>query len=87
MRTSEIRRAFLDYFGANGHAVEPSAPLVPRDDPTLLFVNAGMVPFKPYFLGEAPPPGDNMAAGEVVTITLDFKDPGYEASGFVIDFF
>jgi predicted Zn finger-like uncharacterized protein len=39
------------------------------------------------YLGEAPPPGDNMAAGEVVTITLDFKDPGYEASGFVIDFF
>ena len=39
------------------------------------------------YLGEAPPPKDIMAAGEVVTITLDFKDPGYEASGFVIDFF
>ena len=39
------------------------------------------------YLGEVPPPGDNMAAGEVVTIKLDFKDPGYEASGFVIDFF
>ena len=39
------------------------------------------------YLGEAPPSGDIMAAGEVVTIALDFKDPGYEASGFVIDFF
>ena len=49
--TNEIRRSFLDYFGRNGHDVEPSAPLVPYNDPTLMFVNAGMVPFKNVFTG------------------------------------
>jgi alanyl-tRNA synthetase len=53
---AEIRSLFLDYFRANGHAVVPSAPLVPQDDPTLLFVNAGMAPFKNYFTGAAAPP-------------------------------
>ena len=47
----DIRRAFLDYFAAAGHVVVPSAPLVPQNDPTLLFVNAGMVPFKNVFTG------------------------------------
>jgi alanyl-tRNA synthetase len=54
---NEIRKAFLGYFGARGHAVVQSAPLVPRDDPTLLFVNAGMVPFKNIFTGAETPPG------------------------------
>ena len=49
--TNDIRRSFLDYFGANGHEVVPSAPLVPHNDPTLMFVNAGMVPFKNVFTG------------------------------------
>ena len=49
--TNDIRRSFLDYFGANGHAIVPSAPLVPHNDPTLMFVNAGMVPFKNVFTG------------------------------------
>ena len=48
---NDIRRAYLDYFAAAGHAVVPSAPLVPRNDPSLLFVNAGMVPFKNVFTG------------------------------------
>ncbi len=47
----DIRSAFLDYFAARGHEVVPSAPLVPQNDPTLLFVNAGMVPFKNLFTG------------------------------------
>ncbi len=51
MTTAEIRRAFLDYFAEQDHEVVPSAPLVPQDDPTLLFVNAGMVPFKDVFTG------------------------------------
>ncbi|HQS97345.1 MAG: alanine--tRNA ligase [Novosphingobium sp. 17-62-19] len=49
--TNEIRRSFLDYFGSNGHDVVQSAPLVPYNDPTLMFVNAGMVPFKNVFTG------------------------------------
>ena len=49
--TNDIRRGFLDYFEANRHARVPSAPLVPQNDPTLMFVNAGMVPFKNVFTG------------------------------------
>jgi alanyl-tRNA synthetase len=51
MRASEIRRQFLDYFAAKGHTIVPSAPLVPANDPTLLFTNSGMVQFKDVFLG------------------------------------
>jgi len=49
--TNDIRRSFLDYFEKNGHARVASAPLVPQNDPTLMFVNAGMVPFKNVFTG------------------------------------
>lgn len=49
--TNDIRRSFLDYFGKAGHQIVPSAPLVPQNDPTLMFVNAGMVPFKNVFTG------------------------------------
>src|SRR5574338_685290 len=49
--TADIRRDFLEFFASKGHAVVPSAPLVPGNDPTLLFTNAGMVQFKDVFLG------------------------------------
>jgi alanyl-tRNA synthetase len=52
--TDEIRRSFLEHFERAGHEVVPSAPLVPRNDPTLMFVNAGMVPFKNVFTGLEP---------------------------------
>ena len=51
MRSRDIRRRFLEYFQRNGHAIVPSSALVPGDDPTLLFTNAGMVQFKDLFLG------------------------------------
>ena len=51
MKSSEIRQRFVDYFVARGHAERPSSPLVPANDPTLLFTNAGMVQFKEVFLG------------------------------------
>jgi alanyl-tRNA synthetase len=54
---NDIRSLFLSYFGGNDHAVLASAPLVPQGDPTLLFVNAGMVPFKNIFTGAETPPG------------------------------
>jgi alanyl-tRNA synthetase len=52
MKSAEIRQAFLDYFQQQGHSVIPSSPLVPGNDPTLLFTNAGMVQFKDCFLGQ-----------------------------------
>ena len=49
---NQVRSTFLDYFRKNGHEVVPSAPLVPRNDPTLMFTSAGMVPFKNVFTGQ-----------------------------------
>jgi alanyl-tRNA synthetase len=54
--TNDIRASFLSFFGAQGHAVLPSSGLVPRNDPTLMFTNAGMVQFKNYFTGAETPP-------------------------------
>src|ERR687886_425604 len=55
MRASEIRQRFVSYFERQQHAVRPSSSLVPADDPTLLFTNAGMVQFKKIFLGQEQP--------------------------------
>ncbi|MBD3367412.1 MAG: alanine--tRNA ligase [Candidatus Eisenbacteria bacterium] len=55
MTSSEVRAAYLRFFEERGHDVVASAPLVPADDPTLLFTSAGMVPFKPYYTQENPP--------------------------------
>ena len=52
MNSSDIRAGFLEYFRSKGHAIVPSSPLVPANDPTLLFVNSGMVQFKDLFLGK-----------------------------------
>ncbi len=62
--TNDIRRSFLGYFAANGHAEVASAPLVPYSDPTLMFVNAGMVPFKNAFTGLETPPSPRAASSQ-----------------------
>ena len=55
MTAAQIRQAFLDFFQSKGHAIVPSAPIVVKNDPTLLFTNAGMNQFKDYFLGNRKP--------------------------------
>jgi alanyl-tRNA synthetase len=61
---NDIRRQFLEFFKARGHETPASSPLVPQDDPTLLFVNAGMVQFKNYFTGAAKPPYPRAATSQ-----------------------
>ncbi|SMQ57943.1 alanyl-tRNA synthetase [Altererythrobacter xiamenensis] len=62
--TNDIRRSFLDYFAGADHAEVPSAPLVPYNDPTLMFVNAGMVPFKNVFTGLETPPAPRATSSQ-----------------------
>ena len=62
MHASEIRSKFLEYFARKSHAIRESSSLVPGDDPTLLFTNAGMVQFKKIFLGHDDPPDGNRRA-------------------------
>src|SRR5271156_4541950 len=54
MTSSEIRKAFLDFFESKGHKIVPSAPIVVKNDPALMFINSGMAPFKDIFLGNQP---------------------------------
>jgi alanyl-tRNA synthetase len=75
MRTAEIKRRFLAHFEANGHTVVPSAPL-PADDPNLLFVNAGMVQFVPFFVGHATPPYDRAVSVQKCIRTPDIDEVG-----------
>ncbi|AKE41324.1 alanyl-tRNA synthetase [Corynebacterium kutscheri] len=77
MQTHEIRERFTNHFVKAGHTAVPSASLI-LDDPNLLFVNAGMVPFKPYFLGQQNPPFANGTATSIQKCvrTLDIEEVG-----------
>jgi len=75
MQSAEIARRFLAYFEAQGHSIVPSASLV-ADDPTLLFVVAGMQPFKPYLLGQQTPPYRRAADVQKCVRTLDIEEVG-----------
>ncbi|WP_067410770.1 alanine--tRNA ligase [Streptomyces sampsonii] len=75
MESAEIRRRWLRFFEERGHAVVPSASLI-ADDPTLLLVPAGMVPFKPYFLGEATPPAPRATSVQKCVRTPDIEEVG-----------
>ncbi len=76
LSSSEIRRQFLDYFEARGHRVIPSSSLIPHGDPTLLFTNAGMIQFKPYFLGQATPPQPRATTAQKCFRTGDIEEVG-----------
>ena len=77
----DIRKEFLDFFEKKGHKVYPSAPLVP-DDPTLLFTNAGMVPFKPIFTGEKEPPNPPRATSAQLCMRAGGKHNDLENVGY-----
>jgi alanyl-tRNA synthetase len=76
MKTAEIRRRFLAHFEANDHTVVPSAPLPAIDDPNLLFINAGMVQFVPYFLGQRTPPFKRAVSVQKCLRTPDIDEVG-----------
>ena len=75
MESAQIARRFLSYFEQCGHTVVPSASLVARD-PTLLLINAGMAPFKPYFLGQQTPPFRRAASAQKCVRTEDIEEVG-----------
>ena len=75
MRTAEIGQRFVDFFESKGHTVVPSASLL-YNDPTLLFVNAGMVPFKPYLMGTEPSPWKRATSIQKCVRTLDIDEVG-----------
>jgi len=61
MKSQDVRDNFLNFFKTKNHSIVPSAPMVLKDDPTLMFVNSGMAPFKEYFLGNAQPKNNRIA--------------------------
>ncbi|MGW0231693.1 alanine--tRNA ligase [Actinopolymorpha singaporensis] len=75
MRTVDIRRTFLNFFTDRGHQVVPSSSLV-TDDPTMLFTTAGMVQFKPYFLGTSAPPASRLTSAQKCVRTVDIDGIG-----------
>ncbi len=76
MTTDEIRTAFLSFFEEKGHKVIPSSSLIPHGDPTLTFTTAGMVQFRPYFLGEAVPPSPRLASCQKCFRNTDIESVG-----------
>ena len=79
---AHVRQQFLDFFASKGHHIVPSAPLVVKDDPTLLFINSGMAPFKDYFLGNRPAPypriADTQKCLRVSGKHNDLEEVGYD---------
>ncbi|RFP66676.1 alanine--tRNA ligase [Hymenobacter lapidiphilus] len=79
---SHVRQQFLDFFASKGHHIVPSAPIVVKNDPTLLFINSGMAPFKDYFLGNKPAPfkriADTQKCLRVSGKHNDLEEVGYD---------
>ena len=82
MKSQEVRSKFLDFYKSKSHLIVPSAPMVTKDDPTLMFVNSGMAPFKEYFLGNATPKSkrisDSQKCLRVSGKHNDLEEVGYD---------
>lgn len=82
MKSQDIRSKFLDFFKQKNHSIVPSAPMVLKNDPTLMFVNSGMAPFKEYFLGNAQPKNNRIADSQkclrVSGKHNDLEEVGYD---------
>ncbi|EPY06141.1 alanyl-tRNA synthetase [Paenibacillus alvei TS-15] len=76
MKASEIREKWLKFFESKGHHIEPSASLVPHNDPSLLWINAGMAPLKPYFDGRVKPENPRIANSQKCIRTNDIENVG-----------
>jgi len=76
---NEIRKKFLDFFKERGHAIMPSASLIPHNDPSILWTSAGMVPFKPFFTGQADPESRRVATCQKCLRTPDIEEVGKTA--------
>ncbi len=76
MTAKELRQKYLDFFEGKGHAIIPSAPLVPENDPTVLFTTAGMHPLVPFLMGEKHPLGKRLANVQKCVRTGDIDDVG-----------
>ena len=76
LTSSEIRQMFLDYFESKGHLIVPSASLIPKDDPSILWINAGVAPLKKYFDGREVPPKRRLANSQKCIRTNDIENVG-----------
>ena len=76
MTAKEIRQKYLEFFKSKEHAVIPSAPVLPENDPTVLFTTAGMHPLVPYLMGEKHPLGKRLANSQKCIRTGDIDDVG-----------
>lgn len=76
LNSEQLRKTYLDFFKARGHAVIPSASLIPENDPTVLFTTAGMHPLVPYLLGEKHPAGNRLADVQICVRTGDIDEVG-----------
>ena len=79
MTGNELREAFLNFFAERGHLIQPSASLIPQDDPTLLLIGAGMAPFKPFFTGKMKPPSPRITTCQKCVRTGDIENVGRTA--------
>jgi alanyl-tRNA synthetase len=79
MKASEIRRKYLEFFAQKGHKIEPSASLVPVDDPTLLWINSGVATLKKYFDGRVKPDNPRIVNSQKSIRTNDIENVGYTA--------